>query len=80
MNKIIDLFITENKEFYFSGEILKQYDMHGQILQYVKINKFIVHKRKDGTKYFCVNFNSLIYKSKNWTLNVEVLGEIYKKE
>ena len=72
------ILITENKEFYYEGDILKQYDVHGQFLQYVKINKFIIHKREDGTKYFCVNFNSLIHKSKNWTLNSDVLGKLYK--
>lgn len=77
MNKV---YISEYKKFYYEGEVLKRYDMHNQFLEDVKINKFIQHKRKEDKQlYLCVNFESLIYKSKNWTLNVNVLDKYYRE-
>lgn len=78
--KIISVLISETKEIYYEDEILSEFDIHENFIQYVKINKFIKHNRRDGTEYFSVNFNSLIYKTKNWTLNTDCLGILYKKK
>lgn len=72
--EIKQIYISETGEKYYKGEKLKEYDLHGSFLEYVKINKFIKHK-----KYLAVNFNSLEYKTKNWTLNVDCLGKLYRK-
>ena len=73
--EIIQIYISETGEYYKNGEILKEYDLHSSFLEYVKINKFIKHKN-----YLAVNFNSLEYKTKNWTLNVDFLGKLYRKD
>ena len=78
--KRIKIYISEFKEFYYEGQILSEYDIYNNFLGHVIINKFIIHKRKNKEKYLCVNLNSLIYKTKNWTLNIECLGENYRIE
>lgn len=72
-------YVTEKGEIFIEGEILMNYDRHGTFIEYVKINKFIEHKKKDGQKYLCVNFQSIQYATKNWTLNIDCLGKNYKK-
>ena len=76
--KRIKIYISEFKEFYYEGQILSENDIYNNFLGHVIINKFIIHKRKNKEKYLCVNLNSLIYKTKNWTLNIECLGENYR--
>ncbi len=78
--KRIRIYISEFKEFYYEGQILSEYDIYNKFLGNVRINKFIEHTRKNKLKYLCVNLNSLIYKTKNWTLNIECLGENYRIE
>lgn len=69
------IYISENKKIFYEGQILKKYDLHGDFLEYVKINKFIKHK-----EYLAVNLQSLAYKTKNITLNVDLLEKFYKYE
>ena len=76
----IQIYISETKEIYYQNQILKEYDLNNNFLGYVKINKFISHKRKNNEKYLCVNLNSLIYNTKNWTLNVDYLGKNYRED
>lgn len=71
--RIGQVYVTEDGEFYYQNEILENYDLHGNFLGYAKINKFIKHK-----KYWAVNFNSLEYNTKNWTLNIDCLGKNYR--
>ena len=74
-------YISEKREFYYEGLNLNRYDMHGNILDIVRINKFITHyNKKTKQPYFCVNVNDLIYKTKNMTYNVSYLGNILRKE
>ncbi len=68
------VYISETGDYYRKGEILKEYDLHENFLGYVKINKFIKHK-----KYLSVNIQSMQYKTKNWSLNVKYLGTLYRK-
>ncbi len=71
----MNFYIAEDRGFYYEGQILSHYDTHGNFLEFVKINKFIKHKG-----YLAVNFQSLEYKTKNWTLNVDCLGTLYRNE
>lgn len=74
-------YFDERKEFYYEGLNLNRCDKYGNVLEVVKINKFIVHyKKKTKEPYFCVNVNDLIYKTKNTTYNVNYLGTLLKKE
>lgn len=78
---VITYYISEKREFYYEGLNLKRYDMHGNFLDIVKINKFILHyHKKTRQPYFCVNVNDLNYKTKNITYNVSYLGNILRKE
>ena len=77
MNKF-QIYISETKEFYYQNQILQNFDIHNNFIEFVKINKFIEHNRKNKEKYLCVNINSLTYKSKKWTLGIECLGKYYK--
>lgn len=71
--EIDQVYISETGKYYYKNQILKKYDLNGGFLEYVKINKFIKHK-----KYLGVNLQSLEYKTKNITLNVDLLGKFYK--
>ena len=59
---------------------MSEYDNNNNFLEYVRINKFIVHNKKNKEKYLCVNFNSITHKTKNWTLKIECLGKNYRIE
>lgn len=67
------IYLNEKKQIFYEGQILEEYDLHGNFLQEVRINKFIKHK-----KYLAVNFNSLKFKTKNWTLDINCIGKTYK--
>jgi len=73
--KIKQYYFSEEKKFYYQGQILREYDWHGNFIRYVKINKFTKHK-----KYLGVNLQDLKYKTKNMTLNADVLSKYYKGE
>lgn len=74
-------YIDELGDFYYEGLILNHYDMHDNFIERVVINKFILHYYKDTKKpYFCVNVNSLKYKTKNFTFYIEYLGDDLRKE
>lgn len=69
----MQIYITENGEFYYTGQKLIYYD------RVCEINKFIQHNRiKTKEKYLCVNLKDLGYKTVNYTINVEYLKN-YKK-
>lgn len=76
----MQIYISENREFYYQGQILNCFDSLGHYIGQERITKFIVHKRRKNKnqKYLCVNMQSLEYKSKNYTLNVDDL-KYYKK-
>ena len=77
----LQVYISETKEIYYQNQILGEYDMHNNFLRYVKINKFIVHKKKKNKeRYLCVNINDLEYKTKNYTVKIDLLGKNYKVE
>ena len=64
----MQIYITENKEFYYIGQRLIYYDT------VVIIEKFIKHKRKNTKEnYLCVNLKDIEYKTVNYTVNVENL-------
>lgn len=67
------IYRSENNNFYYEGQILEKYDLHGDYLENVKINKFIKHNN-----YITVNLQSLKYKTKNISLNVDILDKFYK--
>ena len=54
--------------------------MNNNFLRYVKINKFIIHNRKNKEKYLCVNINDLEYATKNYTVKIELLGKYFRIE
>lgn len=64
----MQIYITENKEFYYIGQRLIYYDT------VVIIEKFIKHKRKNTKeKYLCVRLRDTKFKTVNYTLNVDNL-------
>ena len=64
----MQIYITENKEIYYTGQKLRYYDT------YVIIRKFIKHKRKNTKEnYLCVNLKDIEYKTVNYTVNVDNL-------
>lgn len=67
-------YINENKQLFFEGQELTQYDIHDSFVDFVVIKSFIVHKRKDKSKYLCVRLQSKTVKSYVYTLPIEVLG------
>lgn len=69
----MQIYISETKKIYYEGQKLTRYDLHGEFIEHVKINKFIIHRRKDKSKYICVNIQSLKYKTKNLTINTDDL-------
>lgn len=81
------LFTDTQKKFYcneyglfYEGEKLQNFDYHGNYIQDVIINKFIVHyNRKTKEPYMCFNF-SQIGKKRSYTFECEGrLGITYKK-
>ena len=70
--EIMQFYISEKGKVYYKGQTLTNYD------ETFIINKFIIHNhRKSKGQYLCVNLNSSIYKTKNWTLNVDLLESYY---
>ena len=76
----MQIYISENKEFYYQGQVLNCFDSLGNYLGQERINKFKTHKRRKNKNeiYLCVNMQSLEYKSKNYTIDVANL-KYYKK-
>lgn len=76
----MQIYISEEGEFYYQGQILYCFDSLGNYLGQERIKKFITHKKRKNKnqKYLCVNMQSLEYKSKNYTINVENL-KYYRK-
>lgn len=76
----MQIYISEDREFYYQGQILYCFDALGNFIGQERITKFIVHKsrKNKNLEYLCVNMQSLKYKSKNYTLNVDNL-KYYKK-
>ena len=72
------IFLTKNNILYGEGDIVSQFDYKGRFLTTVRINKFIVHYKNKLPRLY-VNFNSLEYSTKNWTLPVWYLDTYYKK-
>lgn len=72
------IFLTRNNILYGEGDIVSQFDYKGRFLANVNINRFIVHYKNNLPKLY-VNFNSLEFRTKNWTLPVSYLDTYYKK-
>lgn len=72
------IYFNEKRDFFYEGQIVTEFDIHGSIIEDVKINKFFLHYKKDKTPFVCVNFNSLQHKTKNWTLDADCLGDNYR--
>jgi len=54
-----------NKRVFYEGQILDLYDYKGSYLYKIKINKFIVHYKRNTKKpYLCVNISRSCYKEK----------------
>ena len=72
----MQFYINENLEIYFVDQILIN-TINDEL---VIIKKFINHhhRNKKGI-YLCVNLQSVKYKTKDFTVPVDLLGDIYKK-
>lgn len=69
----MQIYISENKEIYFTGQKLKYYDTE------LIIEKFIIHKRRrTKEKYLCINLKDTKYKTVKYTVSVDNL-KYYKK-
>lgn len=64
---------------FYEGQELENFDLHGNYIQNVIINKFIIHyNRKTKDPYMCFNFSPVGLK-KSYTFECEGrLGKTYK--
>lgn len=71
----MQIYISERGKKYYTGQILMHCDIYGNVIELVKINKFIIHKRKKDKKikYITVNMQSLERNSIKYTINVDNL-------
>lgn len=73
-------YLLKNDNFYYIGQILREYDTHGNYIQNVEITNIVVHKNKKDKKkqYVTVNFRKCDKKSIRWSVNADMLGDCYR--
>lgn len=74
------IYITNKGKLFYEGQKLSSYDRHGNFIENVKINKFIIrYSRNHKCKWIYVNISSLKYKTKNLTIDIDNLEKYYRE-
>ena len=72
------LYISENNKLYYEGQILQYFDIHKSFVDNYKINIFVVHTRKDKSKYIVARLFSTTRSYDKISINVELLDKNFK--
>ena len=71
-------YISENRFFYYEGQILDYYDIHNSYVATYEIKSFVVHRRKDKTKYLSVRLQNVSKTYDKITIKVDLLDLYYR--
>lgn len=74
------VYITNTGKVFYETQLLGSYDKYGNFIENVRIIKFIIrYSKKHNCKWVYANIQSLKYKTKNITIDIDNLEKYYRE-